>query len=232
MLNNLSERHDERLRAMFDQWLEEARRKPHGELLDDAETIYFKLNDFSEAVNRTEEQKAAALGADDLDLGARLCCGVDFEPDRCQLRDAVAAMAAGECGRREYPREPLPPEYANMDADRLREELLEQLGKEYEDCILGVFLELDKTDAVFQTESCHILTKFYEELRDWLPQAGLTGGGLKRLLEFQRPLDALFTEYEGSGVDEYMGRSSFDDLKEFFPSACTPAPSAAMDLQF
>lgn len=42
---------------MFRQWLEAVQQKPHGELLDDAEAIYFKLNDYIEAVNRTDEER-------------------------------------------------------------------------------------------------------------------------------------------------------------------------------
>lgn len=232
MLNDPVAKHDERLRAIFDQWLEETRQKPHGELLDDAEAIYFKLNDFIEAVNRTDEEKAAAFNDDGLDLGARLCYSVDFDPDSNLLRDALAAMAVGECEHGDYQREPLPPEYANLDVDRLQGELLERIRREYEDCVLGVFLELGKTDAVFQAESCYILTNFYKELQDWLPQASLTSSGLRRLLEFQRPLDVLFAEYEGTGIDDYMSRSSFDDLKEFFPSARTPVPDMTMEAHF
>lgn len=145
------------------------------------------------------------------------------------LRDALTATAAGECGRSDYQREPLPPEYYSMDAELLQGKLLERLRKEYEDCVLGVFLELGKTEAVFQAESCYILTNFYRELQDWLPQASLTSGGLRCLLEFQRPLDVLFTEYEGTGIDDYMSRSSFDDLKEIFLSACDSMPGMTMD---
>lgn len=232
MLNDLCIQHDERLRAMFDQWLEEMRRKSPAELLDDAETIFFKLNDFSDAANRSDAQKAAAAANDDLDLGAHMCCSFDFNPDSNQLRDVVGTVAGNELGRGTYPRDPLPPEFLDMENAVLLEELLEQLMKEFEDSVLGGFSEVDGVEAVFQAESCHNLSLFYEEVRDWLPQAGLSIEEIRRLLEFERPLDVLFTEYEGCGIDEYMCRSSFDDLKEVFPFARATAPNLVMEPPF
>lgn len=231
-MENIYTQHDERLRTMFDQWLAEMQQKCHAELLDEAKAIYSKLDDFCDAVNRTEEQKAAAAGMGGLDLGARLCGCVDKAPDCIELREVTKAVAAGDCRRGDYQREPLPPELAGMDARQLQEELLEQLLKEYEDCVLGVFLEMDKTEAVFQSGCCHMLSLFYEEMRDWLPQARLSKEELETLLGFQRPLDVLFTEYEGTGIDEYMSGSSYNDLKEIFLSARTPAPEMTMEPPF
>lgn len=232
MLNDPVARHDERLRAIFDQWLEETWQKPHGELLDNALDMFNSLYYFSRAASWTDEEKAAALAADDLKLGAYTDRFTGLEPDDEGMRAAVSTVSTGDLRREDYQGEPLPPEYAGMDADQLQGELLEQIGREYEDYVLGVFLDMDKTAAVLQAAYCQELTFYYEGIRDVIPQAGLDRKGLERLLGLARPLDALYTEYRGCGIDEYLNHAPFDNLKEFFPSARTPVPDMTMEAHF
>lgn len=229
MLNDLAARHDERLRTMFDQWLEETRQKCPGELLDDALNIFNKLYQFSRAASRPDAEKAAALATDDLKLGAYMGEFTTLEPDVERMREAMAAASTGDFRRGEYRREPLPPDFSGMDAGQLQGELLEQIGREYEDCILGVFLEMDKTSAVLQAAYCQELTLFYEGIRGLIPQAGLDRKGLELFLGLERPLDVLCTEYWGCGIDEYLDHAPFGNLKEFFPSARAPEPDMTME---
>lgn len=229
MLNDLAARHDERLRTMFDQWLEETRQKCPGELLDDALDIFNKLYHFSRAASRPDAEKAATLVADDLMLSAYTDGFVGLEADDERMRAAVGAVSTGDFRRGEYRREPLPPDFAGMDAGQLQGELLEQIGREYEDCILGVFLEMDKTSAVLQAAYCQELTLFYEGIRGLIPQAGLDRKGLELFLGLERPLDVLYTEYWGCGIDEYLDHAPFGNLKDFFPSARAPEPDMTME---
>lgn len=226
MSKNLAGQYDERLQSMFGQWLAELLQRSPAELLAQAEDIFLELSNYKFAVCRSDEQKACALDASDLDYGAPASCN-DFNPDALNLRAAVEAVCQGEHG--EYPCSPLSQEMEALGSEEQRNVLLERLRQGYEDQICSAFLDMEKVDIVLGCDCYLRLNLFYNELHDWLKDLDMSLDAVGRLLRFDNPLDVLFTEYQGRGIGAYMGESSFEDLKDVFPSLNPPViPEAEM----
>lgn len=225
MLKPPHEQYNDSIKARFDAWLAEKTRLEPADLLAQAEDIIEKLDNFFYVANLTEEEKADRLSAGDLDIGAPFGGCADYNPDYVELRAVVEAICKGEYDREKYPEHPDRYDGDGLEPARLKGDLMEKIGCEYEDHVLGVFLEMNQTDIVMHSESYVRLELFYEELRDWLSGLEMDRGSLLRMLNLENALNTVFGEYEGSGLAEYIDLEALPGFAEFYPSSQPPAES-------
>jgi len=212
----LVEQHDERLSAMFRDWIAELKQKNNSELLEMAYEIFTELNNYLYAVFRPDEKKAASLQSDDLDYGAPFGGCLDFNTDTEELHAAIESICSGNFDHKRYPDRPDWSDGSCMTQETLKRKLLEKLQTEYNDHVLNVFLEMDKTEFVWHAKAFLRLEPFFQELRDQIAEPEMSRDALLSLLNLENTLNTVFTEYKGSSISNFINDEFMSDLRDSF----------------
>jgi len=222
VLETLSAQYDERLSAMFQNWIMELSKKDNSELLEMEFDIFTELNNYLYAAFRPDEEKAANLRADDLNYGVPFGGGLDFNADAYELRDIIIDICSGRFDHEKYPDRPDEIDSAGMTRESMQHRLLEKLQAEYRDHVLNVFLEMDKTGLIWHAEAYLRLEPFYQELRNQLAEAEISRDAFLSLLRLENTLNTVFTEYQGSSISDFINDEFMSTLRDSFKHDRTP----------
>lgn len=77
-------------------------------------------------------------------------------------------------------------------------------------------MEMDKSDLIWHVEVYLWLEPFYKELREQLIEQDMSGEEISCLLGLENTLNAVFTEYEGSSITDFINDEFTADLKSSF----------------
>jgi hypothetical protein len=230
-LKSLAVQYDERLSAMFQNWITELSKKDNSELLEMAFDIFAELNNYLHAAFRPNEEKAANLQADDLGYGAPFGGCLDFNADAYELREVIANICSGRFDHDKYPDHPYGFDSTGITQESLQSRLLEKLQVEYRDHVLNVFLEMDKAEFIWRAEAYLRLEPFFQELKDQIAEPEMGRDVLLRLLRLENTLNTVFTEYQGSSISDFINDEFMSDLRDSFMHDRNPdAPQPGLRL--